>query len=108
MKISKIIHGHRDLTETFLGPSDKIKSLKRRLQRAEKQRRSSIETNKLKKRSLQMREEHSNRGTKSASRDSTHSSRSKRSMSHSQESHFLASTSNMRQKHEVRFKPTSR
>ena len=33
-KISKILHGHQDLTETFLGPSNKVKKFKKRVQEA--------------------------------------------------------------------------
>ena len=32
--VSKILHGHRDLTEPFLGPSSKVMKLKRRLEQA--------------------------------------------------------------------------
>ena len=33
-EVSKIIHGNRKLTETFLGPSAKVKELKNRLEQA--------------------------------------------------------------------------
>jgi len=31
---SAILHGHQDLTETFLGPSDKVRKLKKRVKKA--------------------------------------------------------------------------
>ena len=34
-KLSAILHGHQDLTETFLGQSNKVRSLKKRVKKAQ-------------------------------------------------------------------------
>jgi len=48
-KLSQILHGHQDLTETFLGPSKKVRQLKKRLKNAERQRRDSVERERMQK-----------------------------------------------------------
>ena len=35
-EVSKVLHGPIELTETFLGPSNKVKELKKRIENAEK------------------------------------------------------------------------
>ena len=35
-EVSKVVHGPIELTETFLGPSSKVKELKKRIENAEK------------------------------------------------------------------------
>ena len=45
-QLQRILHGHQDLTETFLGPSKKVQKIKKRLEKAQKQRRESLEREK--------------------------------------------------------------